>query len=900
MSLISRLKRKSSEKSTGSDETAAARTSWHAKSVEEVYSLLGAGSGGLTDEQVRESIVEYGQNVIMRNGGDGAVKIFLKQLNNPIIGVLVLSALLAFFFDPHGGTKNAAVITAVVILNSLIGFLQEFRADRAIRALSSMVPQTVNALRNGKRISVSASDIAVKDIVFLNSGDRIPADTRLIETSSFRTDESALTGESLPVEKKNGPVASDAGIGDRTCMAYAGTFVTYGSATGIVVATGMNTELGRISSMIGSTESIETPLSKSLSKIGKGLAILGAVLSVVILAIGVGREVAHGAEYLDAFKGTIIFAVALAVGAIPEGLPAMVTVILAFGVLRMAKKNAIIRHLPAVETLGSTTVICTDKTGTLTKNRMTLSGTWLPDKGADKKELLRAAVLCSDATIEREGDSFITHGDPTEGAIVEGAIREGYDPDQWRREFPRDGLIPFESDYQYMAVASSGTVYVKGSPEAVLSRCALKSEETARAENAVHDFAEKGMRVLAVASVNLGGAALTHEAVEKGLTFTGLVAMIDPPRPEVIEAVRAARDAGITVKMITGDHRKTAAAIGGQIGLGGEGAVDGSELAAMKDDAFTEAAVKTNIFARVAPEHKLRLVRTLQHGGQIVAMTGDGVNDAPALKQADIGVAMGITGTSVSKEASDMVLLDDNFATIKTAIEEGRRIYDNLIKSLSFLLPTNLCFAFLFAWAVAFFPFHPATNELIVPLSPVLLFWINLISSLMLGTPLAFEPADADIMRRPPRRPDAPVLGRALAVRTVLIGAVMAASCIAVFLRQYDQFLLSGMGHELATAKAQTMALNTIVMLQLWYLFESRSLRRTMFELNPFSNPAVWIGAGLLISLQIMITHVPVMNAVFGTVPLSLNEWLTTLIFGVAVIPVTVIEKVFVFRIMKR
>ncbi|HNX58116.1 MAG TPA: HAD-IC family P-type ATPase, partial [Spirochaetota bacterium] len=433
-----------------------------------------------------------------------------------------------------------------------------------------------------------------------------------------------------------------------------------------------------------------------------------------------------------------------------------------------------------------------------------------------------------------------------------------------------------------------------------LSRCSLSGEDAACAEKAVHDFAEQGMRVLAVASAELKGAALTHEAVEKGLTFIGLVAMIDPPRLEVIEAVRAARDAGITVKMITGDHRKTAAAIGGQIGLGGEGAVDGSELATMNDNAFASAAVKTNIFARVAPEHKLRLVRTLQHGGQVVAMTGDGVNDAPALKQADIGVAMGITGTSVSKEASDMVLLDDNFATIKAAIEEGRRIYDNLIKSLSFLLPTNLCFAFLFAWAVAFFPFHPATNELIVPLSPVLLFWINLISSLMLGTPLAFEPADTDIMRRPPRRLDAPVLGRALAVRTVLIGAVMAASCIVVFLRQYDQFLLSGMGHELATAKAQTMALNTIVMLQLWYLFESRSLRRTLFELNPFSNPAVWIGAGLLMSLQIMITHVPVMNTVFGTVPLSLNEWLTTLIFGAAVIPITVIEKVVVFRIMKR
>ncbi|HNX59286.1 MAG TPA: HAD-IC family P-type ATPase, partial [Spirochaetota bacterium] len=417
MSLISRFKRESSEKSTRSDETAAARPSWHAKSVQEVYSLLGADSGGLTDEQVRESIAEYGPNIIARNGGDGAVKIFLKQLNNPIIGVLVLSALLAFFFDPHGGTKNAAVITAVVILNSLIGFLQEFRADRAIRALSSMVPQTVNVLRNGKRISVGAPDIAVKDIVFLNSGDRIPADTRLLETSSFRTDESALTGESLPVEKTTVPVAVDAGIGDRMCMAYAGTFVTYGSATGIVVATGMSTELGRISSMLSSTENIETPLSKSLSRIGKGLAILVAVLSVAILAIGVGREVAHGAAYFDAFKGTIIFAVALAVGAIPEGLPAMVTVILAFGVLRMAKKNAIIRHLPAVETLGSTTVICTDKTGTLTKNRMTLSGTWLPDKGADKKELLRAAVLCSDATIEREGDSFITHGDPTEGAI---------------------------------------------------------------------------------------------------------------------------------------------------------------------------------------------------------------------------------------------------------------------------------------------------------------------------------------------------------------------------------------------------------------------------------------------------------------------------------------------------
>jgi Ca2+-transporting ATPase len=874
---------------------------WHALSGEEVMSAAGASIEGLTDERVRDSVSRFGLNILPENAGEGPVRIFFRQMNSPIIAVLACSAVLAFVLDPSGGIKNAAVISSVILLNALIGFFQEFRANRAIAALSAMVPQSASVLRNGMRMSIGAADVALGDIVFLSSGDRVPADIRLLQVNSLRTDESALTGESTPVDKTVDPVIPDAGLGDRTCVAFSGTFVVFGSGMGVAVRIGGDTELGRISGMLRSVESVETPLSKTLGRVGKGLSLLVAVLSVVILSIGIWREMAHGAQFLEALRSSVMFAIALAVGAIPEGLPAMVTVILAFGVLRMARRRAVIRYLPAVETLGSTTVICSDKTGTLTRNRMTLRDVWIPDASITRAELLRAAVLCSDAAIEKKGEGYVVHGDPTEGALVEGAFLEGFDTDAWRESSPRRGLIPFESDYQYMAVSAGGDIFVKGSPEAVTARCSgMPAAEREEIERKIHESAEQGMRVLALAKRTGDIERLDHEHVAGGLSFMGLVAMIDPPRPEAVAAVADAQRAGIVVKMITGDHRKTAASIGREIGLGGGEAVDGSELSAMDDAAFAASAASANVFARVAPEHKLRLVRALQRQGHVVAMTGDGVNDAPALKQADIGVAMGITGTSVSKEAADVVLLDDNFATIRSAVEEGRRIYDNLVKSLSFLLPTNLCFAFLFAFAVAFFPFHPATSELIVPLSPLQLFWINLVASLLLGTPLAFEPAEPDVMNRPPRPASAPILGRALALRTAVIGAVMAACCIVVFLTEYAAMTGNGIAEQTAMAKAQTMALNTVVMLQLWYLLESRSLRLTLFELNPLSNRALLAGVGILLALQVAMTHLPVMNAVFETAPLSPQEWLKTVLFGFAVVPLTVAEKIFTRFVMKK
>ena len=865
---------------------------WHAIPIEEVMSAAGASSDGLTDERVRESVSRFGKNVLPESGGEGPVRILLRQFKSPIIAVLACSAILAFALDPSGGVKNAAVISAVILLNALIGFFQEFRANRAIAALSAMVPQSASVLRNGIRMSIDAADVALGDIVFLSSGDRVPADIRLLQVNSLRTDESALTGESTPVDKTVDPVASDAGLGDRTCMAFSGTFAVFGGGMGVAVRIGADTELGRISGMLRSVESVETPLSKTLGRVGKGLSLLVAVLSVVILSIGIWREMAHGAQFIDALRGSVMFAIALAVGAIPEGLPAMVTVILAFGVLRMARRNAVIRYLPAVETLGSTTVICSDKTGTLTKNRMTLRDVWIPDSAVTREDFLRAAVLCSDAAIEKKDDGYAVHGDPTEVAFVEGAFLEGFDTDAWRTSSPRRGLIPFESEYQYMAVSAGGKIFVKGSPEAVLARCTgLGASQREQAENRIHELADRGMRVLALAERSGDIERLDHAHVEADLRFLGLAAMIDPPRPEAVEAVADAQRAGIVVKMITGDHRKTAASIGREIGLGTAPAVDGSELSAMDEAAFASSASSSNVFARVAPEHKLRLVRALQRQGHVVAMTGDGVNDAPALKQADIGVAMGITGTSVSKEAADVVLLDDNFATIRSAVEEGRRIYDNLVKSLSFLLPTNLCFAFLFAFAVAFFPFHPESNELIVPLSPLQLFWINLVASLLLGTPLAFERAEPDVMKRPPRPASAPVLGRSLALRTVVVGALMAACCIIVFLSEYNAIKGSGIADQAAMAKAQTMALNTIVMLQLWYLLESRSLRLTLFEMNPVSNRVLLAGAGTLLALQFAVTHAPLMNTVFGTAPLTVSEWLRTVMFGFAVVPLAFAEK---------
>jgi Ca2+-transporting ATPase len=686
--------------------------------------------------------------------------------------------------------------------------------------------------------------------------------------------------------------------------------------------------------MLRETTDLETPLTKALREIGFYITIAISVIAVLMLVIGTWRAVTETeVSLLTGFRETLIFAIALAVGAIPEGLPAVVTIALAIGVQRMAARKAIVRKLPAVETLGSTTVICSDKTGTLTRNEMTVQALWTaegtfelsgvgyeprgellkvgqPGSTSSREpsreliELITAGALCNDSNLVREGERWTISGDPTEGALVVAAEKLGISVTKLRAEFPRQDAIPFESENQYMATLQNGELLIKGAPEVVIKRCAtLRSGAVLNPEvvlDQVHKFGAQGMRVLAFARKTFAGLDVTHADAEGGFEFLGLQGMIDPPRQEALEAIKKCHAARIVVKMITGDHKATAQAIGKELNLGSEG-VAGGELSAASDEQLKGLAVNNNVFARVAPEHKLKLVQALQAQDQVVAMTGDGVNDAPALKQANIGVAMGITGTSVSKEAAAIVLTDDNFASIAAAVEEGRRVYDNLIKSLAFILPTNLGLAMILIAAVAFFPFVPspdliegmslAAKELLLPLSPPQLLWINLVAAVALALPLAFEAKEPNVMRRPPRSVNSPVLSGFVIARTFAVALLMTVGCIGLFFYELDAGRNSGLSEGAAISKAQTMAVTTVIMFQIFYLLNCRSLRDSLLKIGVFSNPAVFLGIGSLILLQLFFIYAPVMNGIFSSAPLSLSDLLLATLVGAAVLPVISVEK---------
>ena len=761
----------------------------------------------------------------------------------------------------------------------------------------------------------------------LASGDSVPADLRLLTCRSLRAEEAALTGESVPAEKQVAAVAEEADLGDRASMVFGGTHVTYGTAEAVVVATGAATELGRISALLKSTVDLDTPLTRALKTIGGLITVAILVVAGVMLVIGMLRMTAQGLSITDAFSESLLFAIALAVAAIPEGLPAIVTIALAIGVQRMAARRAIVRKLPAVETLGSTTTICSDKTGTLTRNEMTVQALWTPDAAVEVtgvgyapaggfrqdgqdlaaapegvRSLLLDAALCSDATLERSGDAWRISGDPTEGALVVAAEKAGLAVDELRGAWPRLDAIPFESERQFMATlhatAEGGQrAVLKGAPEVLLARSDHDPEGRPMSPDAVHAAVERlaagGMRVLAVADRELRpGEALSEATLAAGCRFLGLLGMIDPPRPEAIAAVRSSQRAGIVVKMITGDHRLTAEAIGRQLGLRvGDGAVTGARIEHM-DDAELRVGGQERRHLRPRRPGAQAAPRARPPGGApVVAMTGDGVNDAPALKQADIGVAMGITGTAVSKEAADMVLIDDNFATIAAAVEEGRRVYDNLIKALAFVLPTNLGLALILTFAVMFFPFDAITNELLLPMAPTQLLWINLVATIALALPLAFEAPEPDLMERPPRDPDAPVLSRFVLSRTVLVGLLMAAGAIGLFLFEYDGALTRGEDQAAALAEAQTMAVTTVVLFQAFYLLNCRSLRDSIFRIGLFSNPSVLLGIGVLLLLQAAFIYLPLFNDIFGTHPLDPADVALAAAVGAVVLPVVSIEK---------
>jgi potassium/sodium efflux P-type ATPase len=912
---------------------ATTERAWHTLPCDETLSALGATEEGLSTDEAQKRLAEHGPNLIDKKGGVSVFALLWGQINNPLIWVLIGSALIAIVVDPVDGLKNGLVILAVVIINTAIGFAQEYKASKAIESLSAMVPEFATAQRDGKRVQLAVAELVPGDVVFLQSGDKVPADMRLLQLRTLQIEEAALTGESVPVEKATDPVPENAGLGDRRNMAFSGSLVTYGSGLGVVSTTGNGTELGRINTMLSETTEIETPLGMALHKIGVVLTVGIAVISVLILLVGTARAVTQGGvDVVTGLRESTIFAITLAVGAIPEGLPAIVTIALAIGVQRMAARRAVVRKLPSVETLGSTTVICSDKTGTLTRNEMTVQGLYLPSSGAyrlegvgyeptgrllkdgvetapapdDVRELLLAGILCSDATLEQKEGRWHITGDPTEGALVAAGEKIGLRAATAREEHTRLDAIPFESANQFMATlhdcGSEGKrILLKGAPEVVLRRCAEVDHDAVIRR--VEEFANEGMRVLGFAEKQTDRSELALEDCDGGFVFTGLQAMIDPPRTDAIDAIGACHRAGITVKMITGDHKGTAQAIGEQLGIAKPGtkAVTGMQLADVDDATMREIVRHNNVFARMAPEHKLRLVRALQQNGEVTAMTGDGVNDAPALKQSNIGVAMGITGTSVSKEAADIVLIDDNFASIAAAVEEGRRVYDNLIKSLAFVLPTNLGLALILIYAVGFFPLversvnGEVVKDLLLPVLPTQLLWINLVAAVALALPLAFEAKEPDVMSRPPRDPKEPVLNQFVVVRTLVAATLMTAGAVALFLWQYGQEMAdratTGLTEAQIVSEAQTMAVTTVIMFQIFYMLNCRSLKDSIFRIGVFSNKTVFLGIGTVLGLQALFIYAPTMQAIFSTYPLSPMSLFYSALAGAIILPVITVEK---------
>jgi calcium-translocating P-type ATPase len=845
-----------------SGDRAGGPAPWHAQPGAEVIAALDAGSDGLTSAEAQARLGRYGPNRLPEAEGPSAARLLLDQIATPLMWALLASGGLALAL---GELEDGLVVLAVVILNALIGFAQEYRAGRAIAALAELVVEPARVRRDGAWVEIPVEQVVPGDLLEVASGDRVAADLRLLDAAALRAHEAALTGESEPVDKGVAAVAADAPLAERRSLLYAGTVVAAGSGRGVTVATGLHTELGRIAGLLESVEPLETPLTRDLARFGR--VITGAIAAAAVL-LAVAAAV-RGFELADA----ALAGISLAVAAVPEGLPAVVTIALAVGVRRMARRRAIIRHLPAVETLGSTTVVASDKTGTLTQNRMSVEAVWAPS--GDDGELLLAGVLCNDAQPADGGHL----GDPTETALLDSARAGGIDVEAARAAHPRLDALPFDAARKLMAtlhpVPGAIVLYAKGAPEAILPRCRPgPGPDDAAAE--VDRQAALGRRVLVFASRQ--GAQRGDPAAQlDDLRLLGLQAMLDPPRPGVQEAIAACHTAGVRVTMVTGDHPRTAQAIGAAIGLGDGPAVTGADLERLEEDELGRA----DIYARVAPEHKLRLVRALQARGEVVAVTGDGVNDAPALRQADIGVAMGRSGTAAAKEAADMVLGDDDFSTLRAAIEEGRRVYDNLVKALAFVLPTSVGQALLITVAVLAFPTNGGAP--VLPVEPVQILWINLIVAVALALPLAFEAPEPDLMSRPPRDRAAPLLDRPLLVRTLVVSATLTAVALGLFeLARHE---------DLSVARAQTTAVTGAVMLQALYLLACRSLTRPNRELGRWSNPSVYAGIAVVLVLQALFVFAPFMQTIFGSAALGARELAWAAVASVVILPVTWVEE---------
>ncbi|MGA7801418.1 MAG: cation-transporting P-type ATPase, partial [Gammaproteobacteria bacterium] len=850
---------------------------------------LASGLDGLDAGDAERRLAAHGPNRLPAQRGRSALRRFLIQFHDVLIYLLLGAGMITVAL---GHWVDSAVIFGVVVINAFIGFVQEGKAERAMDAIRHMLSHRAAVLRAGHYRELPAEELVPGDIVLLQAGDRVPADLRLLRTRELRVEEAALTGESVPTEKNTGPVAERAEIGDRTGMAFSGTMVSYGQGTGVVVATGGHTEIGRISALLSGVQTISTPLLRQMARFGRALTVAIIALATATFAVGV---LLRGASMEEMF----LAAVALAVAAVPEGLPAVITITLAIGMQRMAGRNVIIRRLPAVETLGSVTVICSDKTGTLTRNEMTVReiatgsgalevggagyaphGTFTlhervvePSGIPDLVELLRAAVLCNDAALEERDDGWIAHGDPMEAALLAAGLKAGLQRDFECEARPRVDSIPFDSRHRFMATlhhdhAGHAFIYVKGAPERILAMCSHQRQASEdRPLNPGHwhaladTMAADGQRVLAMAFMpaDAGRRELRFEDAQSGLSLLGLTGFIDPPRDEAMRAVTQCKSAGVGVKMITGDHAVTARAIGRQLGIGdGERVLTGRQLEIMDDDALRSAVRDTDVFARASPEHKLRLVTALQANGEVAAMTGDGVNDSPALKRADVGVAMGMKGTEAAKEAAEMVLTDDNFASIVAGIEEGRTVYDNIKKSILFILPTNAAEAAVVVAAIAL--------GYLLPITPVQILWVNMITAVTLALALAFEPAETDIMSRPPRPAHEPLLSRFLVWRITLVSLALTAAVSGLFL--WSQSAGASLN------EARTVAVNTLVAGEIGYLLSSRFI--TASSLRPAAltgNPYVLVTIALVSAFQLLFTYAPPMQYLFHTAPIGLLDW---------------------------
>lgn len=882
----------------------AVDTYWHNMSPEDCESRLRTDkSQGLTSDEVQKRLDTFGPNSVTSAKHTGPLRRLLNLLNQPLIYILLVASAVTAIM---GEWVDSSVILGVVVVNTLIAFVQEAKAEKAIAALQQMVTTTVTVLRDGEKQTVDSAEIVPGDVVLLQSGDKVPGDIRIVHARDLKIDESALTGESVPVEKKVPEIDEDTVVADRINMAYAGTLVTFGHGKGLIVGTGDATETGKIAHLVSETVEIDTPLTRRIKHFSK-------LLVYVILALAIFTFIVGVITAQPVFE-MFLAAVALAVAAIPEGLPAVMSIILAIGVRRMAVRKAIIRKLPAVETLGSTTVICSDKTGTLTQNQMTVqhiyAGSSLYDIGGSgyeptgdilyegKKvdpedsvaltECIRTGYLCNNSRLGKDNGRWGISGDPTEGALIVAAVKAGVNEDEIKKKFPRLDEIPFESERQYMATLhksetdDKNVIYLKGSVEQVLDRCSDYMCEDGKSLPLSHDevslkaeeLAGKGLRVLAFALKYHGNDSIYEEDVESGMTFLGLQAMIDPPRPEAVKAVRECLKAGIKVKMITGDHALTAVAIARKMGIntdtesGSEtpGSVTGRELLNYTKEELPDIAENNSVFARVAPEQKLNLVDALQFKRHVVAMTGDGVNDAPALKQADIGIAMGIAGTDVAKESSDMVLTDDNFASIEAAVEEGRGVFDNLTKFIVWTLPVNAGESLVILAALVL--------GVALPLLPVQVLWVNMTCVILLGMMLAFEPKEPGIMERVPRSPNAPILNRALIMRILLVGGLQLIGAFGLF----NLELWKGASIE----EARTVAVNVLIMGELFYLYNCRSLDKSVLSIGIFTNPWAIVGSVLMIIIQIGFTYLSFMNTLFNSAPITIESWIK--IFGVSLV----------------